>query len=44
MGEESARGRVPIWGWLLLAAGIAATLVALLNSPQAQRYMRIRKM
>jgi hypothetical protein len=44
MGEGSSRGRIPIWGWLLLAAGIAATAVALLNSPEAQRYMRIRQM
>jgi hypothetical protein len=44
MGEEGSRGRIPIWGWLLLAAGIAANLVALLNSPAAQRYMRIRQM
>ena len=41
MGEGSSRGRIPIWGWLLLAAGIAATAIALLNSPVAQRYLRI---
>ena len=43
MGAESSRERIPIWGWLLLAAGIAATLIALLNSPEAQRYVRIRQ-
>lgn len=38
--EKANKVRVPVWGWLLLAAGVTVTAMAVLSSPWMRRALR----
>ena len=38
--EKANKVRAPVWGWLLLAAGVAVTAIAVLSAPWMRRALR----